>query len=353
MLNFCSNDYLGLAADSRIIQAMCQGAKEYGVGSGAAHLLSGHTAVHEELEQALATFIHRPRALLFSTGYMANLGIITALLQRTDEVWEDRLNHASLIDGGLLSGANFHRYPHSNPTALATHLANHSTTGSHLIITDGVFSMDGDLALLPQLATVAAEHQAWLMVDDAHGLGVLGTTGRGILEHFNLGLEQVPIVMGTLGKAFGIFGAFVAGSEELIETLIQTARSFIYTTAAPPALAAATLASLHIIQTETWRRERLANLIAQFRDGVLSLNLPLLSSITPIQPLLAGTSMQALAWSRHLETSGILVPAIRPPTVPKGQARLRITLSAAHTMEHVDKLLNVLAELPTLPQPSP
>lgn len=344
MLSFCSNDYLGLAADSRVIEAMCQGAKELGVGSGAAHLLGGHTIFHEELEVALAKFVNKPRSLLFSTGYMANLGIITALLSRTDEIWEDRLNHASLIDGGLLSRARFHRYPHANATALSKLLSRHPATGLRLIVTDGVFSMDGDVAPLSELVKVAAEHEAWLMVDDAHGLGVLGNTGRGSLEHCNLNSDQIPIIMGTLGKAFGGFGAFVAGDDILIETLIQKSRSFIYTTATPPALAAATLASLRIIQSEPWLREQLQARIQQFRTGAINLNLPLVPSFTPIQPLLIGGAEQALAWSKHLEKKGFLVPAIRPPTVPNGQARLRITLSAAHTAEQVEKLLEVLAE---------
>jgi 8-amino-7-oxononanoate synthase len=343
MLSFCSNDYLGLASDPRIIDALKQGAETYGVGSGAAHLLSGHSIAHQELEYALAEFVGRPRALLFSTGYMANLGIITALLGRTDEIWEDRLNHASLIDGGLLSRARFRRYVHANVETLAESLTRRAATGMRLIATDGVFSMDGDIAPLPELATIATQHNAWLMVDDAHGLGVLGATGRGTLEHYGLKIEQVPILMGTLGKAFGVFGAFVAGDAVLIETLIQAARSFIYTTALPPALAMATLTSLRIVQTETWRREQLFEHIKQFRTYAAQLELPLLPSITPIQPLLVGSSNQALAWSRHLETHGILVPAIRYPTVPKNQSRLRITLSALHTAKQVENLIDKLS----------
>jgi len=343
MLSFCSNDYLGLASDPRIIDALKQGAETYGVGSGAAHLLSGHSIAHQELEYALAEFVGRPRALLFSTGYMANLGIITALLGRTDEIWEDRLNHASLIDGGLLSRARFRRYVHANVETLAESLTRRAATGMRLIATDGVFSMDGDIAPLPELATIATQHNAWLMVDDAHGLGVLGATGRGTLEHYGLKIEQVPILMGTLGKAFGVFGAFVAGDAVLIETLIQAARSFIYTTALPPALAMATLTSLRIEQTESWRREQLFEHIKQFRTYAAQLKLPLLPSITPIQPLLVGSSNQALAWSRHLETHGILVPAIRYPTVPKNQSRLRITLSALHTAKQVENLIDKLS----------
>ena len=345
MLAFCSNDYLGLAADPRIVEALHHAALRYGTGSGAAHLVSGHMTPHHSLEEALAAFVGRPRALLFSTGYMANLGVMTALLGRRDAVWEDRLNHASLIDGGLLSQAAFHRYPHGDAVTLGQRLAR-SKAGRRLIATDGVFSMDGDLAPLPELVQAAADTGAWLMVDDAHGLGVLGTQGRGTLEHFGLGEEQVPILMGTLGKALGTFGAFVAGSEDLIETLIQQARSYIYTTALPPAVAAATQESLRIVQAESWRRTQLTERVAQFRQGVANLGLPLGTSVTPIQPLFSGSAARALVWSRHLEHQGILVPAIRPPTVPQGRARLRVTLSALHDESQVTRLLRALATLP-------
>jgi 8-amino-7-oxononanoate synthase len=344
-LAFCSNDYLGLAADPRITEALRQGAAEYGVGSGAAHLVSGHMAPHHALEQELAAFVGRPRALLFSTGYMANLGVMTALLGRGDTLWEDQLNHASLIDGGLLSRARFHRYPHADTVTLARQLKR-SIAGRQLIATDGVFSMDGDLAPLPELSQVAASVGAWLMVDDAHGLGILGADGRGTIEHFGLSAEQVPILMGTLGKALGTFGAFVAGSEALIETLIQRARSYIYTTALPPALAVATRESLRILQAEPWRRTQLAERVEQFRRGAAALNLPLAASFTPIQPLLAGSAARALAWSRHLADQGIWVTAIRPPTVAEGSARLRITLSALHSPAQVEQLLAALATLP-------
>lgn len=345
MLTFCSNDYLGLANHPDVIKAFQAGAEQWGVGSGAAHLVSGHSAAHHALEEELAEFTGRPRALLFSTGYMANQGVITALLERGDAVYEDRLNHASLIDGGLLSRAKFHRFAHADAGALRESL-HRQEQGEALVATDGVFSMDGDLAPLTELSAVCAEHKAWLLVDDAHGLGVLGKEGRGTLDHFGLGPEEVPILMGTLGKAFGTFGAFVAGSEELIETLIQQARSYIYTTALPPAVAEATRAALRLVQQEQWRRERLQDLIARFRRGASELGLPLMASETPIQPILAGTSEQALAWSRMLEEQGILVTAIRPPTVPEGSARLRITLSAAHSDEHLDRLLGTLEMLP-------
>jgi 8-amino-7-oxononanoate synthase len=274
---------------------------------------------------------------------MANLGVISALTRRADRVFEDRLNHASLLDGALLSRAHLRRYPHSDTDALERQLA---AQGARLLATDGVFSMDGDLAPLPALARLADRHGAWLMVDDAHGLGVIGDQGGGSLEHFGLTAAQAPILVGTLGKAFGTFGAFVAGSDELIETLIQRARSYIYTTAPPPAVAEATRASLAIARSESWRRQRLRALVSRFRTGAGRLGLSLAASETPIQPVIAGTAERALAWSRHLETAGILVGAIRPPTVPEGSARLRVTFSAVHEEADVDRLLDALAELP-------
>ncbi|MBL3528780.1 MAG: 8-amino-7-oxononanoate synthase [gamma proteobacterium endosymbiont of Lamellibrachia anaximandri] len=345
MLSFCSNNYLGLANHPEVIRALQQGAGRYGVGSGSAHLISGHSRAHEELEEALAVFTGRPRALLFSTGYMANLGVVSALLGRGDLLFEDRLNHASLVDAGVLSRARLKRYQHADVDSLERQLKA-AGEGRRLIVTDGVFSMDGDLAPLPALAQLAAEHDAWLMVDDAHGLGVLGETGGGCTSHFGLSEKEVPILMGTLGKALGTFGAFVAGSEALIETLIQQARSYVYTTATPPALAEATLVSLQIAQEESWRRERLQKLIARFREQVAGFGLSLMASETPIQPIVAGSAGRALAWSRHLEAQGVLVSAIRPPTVPEGSARLRITLSASHSYAQLERLLEVLAELP-------
>ncbi len=345
LLTFCGNDYLSLANHPKVIEAMRQGAAEYGVGSGAAHLITGHTAAHHALEEELAEFTGRPRALLFSTGYMANLGVVSALLGKGDHLYEDRLNHASLIDAGLLSRCKMLRYPHTDLMALKRQLADRGT-GRKLIVTDGVFSMDGDLAPLPDLADLARANDAWLMVDDAHGLGVLGEEGRGTLDHFGLDGEAVPILMGTLGKAFGTFGAFVAGDEALIETLIQQARSYIYTTAPPPAVAEATRASLRIARQEPMRRVRLQRLIARFRVEAEALGLPLMDSSTPIQPILAGSAERALAWSRQLEAQGILVSAIRPPTVPAGSARLRITFCAYHTDEHLERLLAALATLP-------
>ncbi|QYZ66512.1 MAG: 8-amino-7-oxononanoate synthase [Gammaproteobacteria bacterium (ex Lamellibrachia satsuma)] len=345
MLSFCSNDYLGLANHPEMVRALQQGAGRYGVGSASAHLISGHSRAHEELEEALAVFTGRPRALLFSTGYMANLGVVSALLGRGDQLFEDRLNHASLVDAGVLSRARLKRYQHADVDSLERQLKA-AGEGRRLIVTDGVFSMDGDLAPLPDLARLAAQNNAWLMVDDAHGLGVLGKTGGGCTSHFGLSEKEVPILMGTLGKALGTFGAFVAGSEVLIETLIQQARPYVYTTATPPALAEATLVSLQIAQKESWRRERLQKLITRFREQVAGFGLSLMASETPIQPIVAASAGRALAWSRHLEAQGILVSAIRPPTVPEGSARLRITLSASHNDAQLERLLEVLAELP-------
>ena len=340
-LAFCSNDYLGLASHPALIRAFQTAAECYGVGSGAAHLVNGHCREHHALEEELADFVGRPRALLFSTGYMANLGVISALLGRGDVVYEDRLNHASLLDGGLLSRARLLRYAHADAQALEQRLSNH-LSGQALVATDGVFSMDGDLAPLPALAAVSRTHSAWLLVDDAHGFGVLGREGRGSVDELRLSMADVPLLMGTLGKALGTAGAFVAGSEVLIETLIQKARTYIFSTATPPAVAAATRASLKLVRTETWRRERLRALTTRFRAGAAQLGLPLMDSQTPIQPLLIGRADRALAISRALEDKGILISAIRPPTVPAGTSRLRITFSADHCEAHVDRLLDAL-----------
>ena len=343
LIAFCSNDYLGLANDPRVIEALQQGAARWGTGSGAAHLVTGHSAAHHALEEELAAFTQRPRALLFSTGYMANLGVLSGLLGRGDTVLEDRLDHASLLDGGLLSRARLQRYPHADATALAALLT--EAGGERLVATDGVFSMDGDLAPLPMLAAACRRHAAWLMVDDAHGLGVLGEGGRGTLAHFGLDADDVPILMGTLGKAFGTFGAFVAGSEELVETLIQTARPYVYTTAAPAAVAEATRVALRIAEAEEWRRGHLRALVQRFRAGAASIGLPLADSSTPIQPIVLGDAARALRWSAALEAQGLLVTAIRPPTVPSGGARLRVTFSAAHTESQLDRLLDALSTL--------
>lgn len=340
-LAFSSNDYLGLANHPQVVDAMQQGAARWGVGGGASHLVMGHSEPHHELEHALAQWTGRERALLMSSGYMANLAVITALVGRGDTVLHDRLNHASLLDAGLLSGARFSRYLHNDLNSLQQRLQR--AQGNTLVVTDGVFSMDGDLAHLPDLAAQAKAQQAWLMVDDAHGFGVLGQTGGGLVEHYGLSADDVPVLVGTLGKSFGTSGAFVAGSHELIETLIQFARPYIYTTSSPPAVACATLASLKLVQTEHWRREHVQQLIAQFRQGAQALGLNLMDSPTPIQPVIIGDSAQAMVMSAQLRERGILVGAIRPPTVPAGSARLRITLTAAHTAEQVQRLLDALA----------
>lgn len=340
-LSFCSNDYLGLANHPDVIQRLQTAAAQYGVGSGASHLVSGHSSEHQALEEELAAFCGRDRALLFSTGYMANLGAITALVGQGDAVFEDRLNHASLLDAGLLSGARFQRFLHNDLDNLQARLEK-TEAARKLIVVDGVFSMDGDFAPLPQLAQLAQQHNAWLMVDDAHGFGCFGQTGGGSAEHFGLTQSQLPILMGTLGKAFGTFGAFIAGSETLIETLIQFARPYIYTTAMPPAVAAATRTGLQLLQRESWRREHLHQLIAHFRRGAAELGLQLLDSVSPIQPIILGEEARALAFSEQLAARGFLVIAIRPPTVPAGSSRLRVTLSAEHSQAQVDALLDAL-----------
>lgn len=339
-IGFSSNDYLGLANHPVLIAAFQDATNKYGVGSGASHLVSGHSAIHQALEEELAEFTGRPRALLFSTGYMANVGTIRALSDSGDLIVQDQLNHASLLDGGFLSRAEFQRYPHQDlPTAdqiLST------STKRKLLVTDGVFSMDGDLADLPALADIADRHDAWLMVDDAHGFGVLGANGRGIAEHFDMSIEQVPVLIGTLGKAFGTFGAFVAGSDALIETLIQFGRTYIYTTALPPAVAAATRVALTLVDSESWRRQKLHHLIAHFQAGARQLDIPVLESVTPIQPVLIRDDEKVMGISEYLLDKGFWVGAIRPPTVPRGSARLRIALNAEHDESDIDRLLDTL-----------
>ncbi|MGB8328377.1 MAG: 8-amino-7-oxononanoate synthase, partial [Steroidobacteraceae bacterium] len=348
LVNFCSNDYLGLARHPEVAAAMHRATDERGVGSGASHLVSGHGIEHGRLEAALAEYTGRERALLFSTGYMANLGAIATLAARGDLVLGDQLNHASLIDGGRVSGAQLQRYAHGDAPAADTALAEFRRTADDtagaLLATDGLFSMDGDLAPLPALAASARRHSAWLLVDDAHGLGVLGASGRGSLEHFGLTPEDVPVLVGTLGKAFGVCGAFVAGSAELIDYLVQKARTYIYTTALPQAVAAAALAALQVSEREAWRRARVLELTQRFRRAAAAAGLPLVESLTPIQPLLLRDPARALAVSRALFERGFWVTAIRPPTVPAGSARLRLTFSAAHAEREVDALVTALAE---------
>ena len=340
-INFCSNDYLGLASEPTVNDAFKKAIDKYGTGSGAAHLVTGHSVAHHALEEELAEFLQRPHALLFSTGYMANLGVVSALTDRHDVVIEDKLNHASLIDAAQLSRASLERYAHADMSSLESILSKQSK-GNRLVASDGVFSMDGDIAPVKQMSVLCDRHNALLMIDDAHGLGVLGQQGRGSLDHLGLNINDVPILVGTLGKAFGTFGAFVAGSEELIETLIQDARSYVYTTALPPAVAEATRASLQRVIKDDWRREQLQSLIKQFKEGARQLGLELMPTDTAIQPLLVGSSEKALEISEYLRTKGLLISAIRPPTVPQGTARLRITLSATHKPGHVEQLLDAL-----------
>lgn len=343
-LNFCSNDYLGLANHPDVVAAFKQAADEFGVGSGSSHLVCGHTQLHHQLEQQLADFVGRDRVLLFSTGYMANLGVVNALLGKNDFIFQDKLNHASLLDAGLLSGARFQRFLHNDIASLEKKLQK-SGTGRKLIAVDAVFSMDGDLAPLPELAKLAEQYDACLMADDAHGIGVLGQHGAGCAERVNLDQQQLPILMGTLGKSFGSFGAFIAGSDDLIETLIQFSRSYIYTTALPPAVAAASIASLNIIKNDVMRRQHLQDLITLFKTRAQALGLPLMPSTTAIQPLLVGDSEKALKISEFLFANGFWVSAIRPPTVPLNSSRLRITLTAAHTVQQLEQLLSALAEV--------
>ena len=344
LINFCSNDYLGLASHPDISLALKQAADLYGTGSGASHLVSGHSVVHQKLEEQLAQYTGRPRALLFSTGYMVNMGVINALVGRRDLVLQDQLNHASLLDGGRLSQADFKRYKHVDMASLEQRLEQ-SSAERKLIVSDGVFSMDGNLAPLSEISTLAKKHNAWLMVDDAHGVGVLGPQGGGLVEQLGMNLKQVPVLVGTLGKSFGTFGAFVAGSEALIETLIQFSRSYIYTTALPPAVAAATLASLKIVRQESWRRDKLVQLVTRFRRGAEQIGLQLGGSNTPIQPVLINNDAKVMQVGQSLRDAGFLVGAIRPPTVPVGTGRLRITFSADHSEEQVDQLVAALDSL--------
>jgi 8-amino-7-oxononanoate synthase len=361
-LAFCSNDYLGLACHPQLIAALQLGAKRWGVGAGAAHLVSGHFESHHQLEAALATFVNKPAALLFSTGYMANFGVVQALVGKGDTVFADKLNHSSLNDAMLLSRAEVQRYRHGDTTQLAQLLAK-TKSGRKLVITDAVFSMDGDLAPLPELLALCEQYDAWLLVDDAHGFGVLGEQGRGTLSYFGLDdalknrgeqdeMQEAAqqrfqriILMGTLGKAAGVSGAFVAAEQVVIDTLVNHARSYVYTTATPPSLSVALLESLKIIENGDELRTHLHRLIEKLRQGLRDLPWSLMASETAIQPLLIGDNHRALALSEALRERGIWVAAIRPPTVPQGTARLRITLSAAHTESDVDQLVGVLYEL--------
>jgi 8-amino-7-oxononanoate synthase len=346
LLAFCSNDYLGLASHPAIVAALQEGAARYGAGSGASHLISGHSIAHAKVEDELAAFmaphLEAPRALLFSTGYMANLAVLSALGGKDAELFSEELNHASLIDGARLSRATVRVYPHGDLDALEA-LLKASRAQNRIVVTDSVFSMDGDIAPLPQLLALCERHGAWLVVDDAHGFGVLGAQGRGALEHFNLRSPQL-VYMGTLGKAAGVSGAFVAAHDTVIEWLVQRARPYIYTTASPPARAHALSASLALIAGEEGARRRahLNQLVTGFRAALRLKRWQLMPSDTAIQPVCIGASSTALAASAALQRGGFWVPAIRPPTVPRDTARLRVTFSAAHALEDMQGLANAL-----------
>ena len=341
LLNFASNDYLGLAQHPALRVALVRGATEWGVGATAAHLLGGHRREHEALEEKLAHWTGRERALLFSTGYMANLGVLSSLLGDGDICVQDKLNHACLIDGARLAGCELKRYVHAEVDSARRQLQSRPDDAA-LLATDGVFSMDGDVAPLRELAALCKSEHATLMIDDAHGLGVHGDEGSGSVSAAKLTPNEVPVLMATLGKAIGVCGAFVAGSATLINGLVQFARTHVFTTAPPPALAAAASAAIDIARFESWRREKLQTLIAHFRHGAETRSIALPLSTTPIQPVLIGSSADAIEISRRLEANAFFVPAIRPPTVPNGEARLRVTLSAAHSESDVENLLDAL-----------
>lgn len=340
-INFCSNDYLGLSTHPRVIEAFKRGADRYGVGSGASQLISGHYQPHHELEQAIAEFLNRDAALVFSSGYLANLGVINAITNRKDAIFEDRLNHASLVDGARLTQAKLYRYPHNDIVHLEEDIKR-ATQANKLIVSDGVFSMSGDLARLPKLADIASKNRALLMIDDAHGLGILGKNGIGTLEHFGLGQSQVPILVNPLGKALGCMGAVVSGDRTLVESLIQFARTYIYNTALSPAITCAALESLKVIQFESWRREKLFYLIDFFKQQARQIGLNFLPSFTHIQSIIVNDNEKLLSISEALLKKGYFLSAIRPPTVPNGTARLRIMLNCLHTEEQIKELLNLL-----------
>ena len=349
--NFCSNDYLALAQDPRLAAALRDGLAAYGLGSGASPLVCGRSRAHAELEEAVAAHLGRARALLFSSGYLANLAVISAFASRRDDVIAmDRANHASLVDGALLARGRLRRYARHDLAGLERLCAG---GGRVLVATDSVFSMDGSLAALPSIAAVCARRGAWLVVDDAHGFGVLGPRGGGALEHFGLGEDQAPLTTATFGKACGVMGAFAAGAADAVETLVQRGRSYMYSTAMPPALAVAARQALAIVERETWRREKLQALTRRFTHGAKQLDLPLLPSATPIQGFIVGNAEAALRCSQRALARGLLLSAIRSPTVPKNTERLRITLTAGHSEEQVDRLLDTLAELAATLVPRP
>ncbi len=343
LINFSSNDYLGLSQDPDLAAAAARGADEFGVGSGASALVTGYQNVHEALERELADFLERDRVLLCSSGYQANLAVLGSLSSRQDTIVQDKLCHASLIDGAKLSGANLHRYPHSDIEGLNRQLQRPSEHNT-MVVTDGVFSMDGDTAPLKQISRLCEATGAWLMVDDAHGIGVTGPSGKGSVAALGLSQNQVPILVGTLGKAFGCAGAFVAGSEALIEHIVNEGRTYLFTTAMSPAIVEAAREALRKIEKEEWRRSALNERIAQFQSGAKERSIPVLESESPIQPLMVGCAETAMHLSEELALRGFLVAAIRPPTVPTGSSRLRVTLSATHTQEQVELLLEAISE---------
>lgn len=343
IVNFCSNDYLGLASHPELIDTLAKASQKYGVGSGASHLVIGHSQAHQLLEEELADFLGVPKCLVFGSGYSANMGVLTTVLGKKDAVLEDKLNHASLLDGGLFSGAKFSRYPHKDLHNLEEKLI--ATQQKKLVVSDAVFSMDGDSADIRALNTLAKKHAAWLMLDDAHGFGVCGEAGRGSVSAQKEVQSNINIYMATFGKALGTSGAFVAGSETLIESLIQFCRHYIYTTAMPPAIAETTRHALKLMQQENGRREQLNTLIQFFKQEAKIIGLSLGESDTPIQPIILGSAETALHWSNQLLENNILVTAIRPPTVPQNASRLRVTFSALHEKQDVEKLLEALTHL--------
>ncbi len=344
LINFASNDYLGLANHPRVIAAFKQAADFYGVGSGASNVVSGYTTAHQILEEKLADFFGYPRVLVFSTGYMANIGVLTALSAHLTVVLQDKRNHASLIDGGIFAKIAFERYLHNSIKDLTKRLEKYPEQPG-LVVSDGVFSVQGDLALIPELSCIAHQTQKLLMIDDAHSIGVLGANGRGSLEHFQLPTKAIDILVGTFGKAFGTFGAFIAADSLIIEAIEQYARSYIYTTALPPAIAAATCESLTLLQTESWRRDTLNHLIHYFQQGLNDLSLSYTPSITPIQCIQVGSAAAALHIGKQLAEQGIFAAVMRPPTTVPNQSCLRITLTANHQTSHIDRLLAVLARV--------
>lgn len=344
VMSYASNDYLGLANHPKVVEAAMRALKRYGLGAGSSHMISGHMRAHHELEEKLTDYICLPKALLFSSGYAANIGILTTLAGRGDTIFADKLNHACLTDGALLSRANFKRYPHCDLVRLEAMLADAKRAGRKLIVTDAVFSMDGDIAPLPELLKLAEQYNALLVIDDAHGFGILGYRGKGSLEHFNLKSERI-VYMATLGKAAGGYGAFVAGNEDIVEWIMQSARSYIFTTATPPAIAAAMQASLDVMQADRERLKHLRMLIDFFADSLKLQYAKLPFSQTAIQPILIGDNATTMAFAENLRERHMLVPAIRPPTVPPGTARLRVSITANHTADDLFDLITALTDL--------